>query len=410
MGPNREQMPWVGSILNRCSRRQFLSSAAFGAASLALAPMLAGAGRPSPGTRAERCIFVSLEGGPSQIDLFDPKPKLRELHGQPLPESLAAKAQQSGIRAESAVLMGSPSRFSRQGASGVEWCELLPHLASCADDIAVVRSMHTEAISHHPGQLLMHTGAASTGRPALGAWLAYAAGRGTGELPGYVVLPAERGVSGGAANRSRGFLPEHCGGVPFGKLVEAEMERADLAGESAETLAAYGVDRAPAEAAAFSRDCLRARRLVERGVRFVALHHGSWDHHGDIERGLALNCAAVDRPLAALLRDLERRGLLDSTLVVCAGEFGRTPVSEAVRGGGAPGRGHHPSAFSLWMAGGGVRGGRVIGATDELGWEIVEDPVSVHDLHATVLHLFGVDCAELGIGDGAGTVVRGLIA
>jgi hypothetical protein len=330
--------------------------------------------------RAERCIFVFLEGGPSQIDLYDPKPKLRELHGSRLPESVAKEARLSLLQRESAVLIGSPRRFAKHGQCGMELSELLPHLSTCVDDMALVRSVYTDAFNHHPGRLLLHTGEASTGQPTLGSRLAHALDAQSEEVPCCAVLTAGREIGGGASAWTCGALPDRVQPVPFDD---------DLRGESAQTREEYGVDRddgGRGEFAAFARSCLAARRLVERGARFVNVHHASWDHHRNLDAGLDFNCSAVDRPLAALLKDLKQRGLLDSTLVLCAGEFGRAPLGEHLDG-----RDHHPGAFSVWMAGGGVRGGQVIGATDELGMSIVEHPVHVRDLHATVFRLFGLD-------------------
>lgn len=343
----------------------------------------------------------------------------------------------------------------------MELSELLPHLGRHADDIALVRSMHTEAFNHHPGQLLMNTGSMLGGRPSLGSWLAYGLGSEAENLPAYVVLTAGRGLSGGAQLWSSGFLPTNFAGTRFRsggdpvlslanppgvdaslqagtvsavadlnrihaasvgdpaiasriatyetafRMQSAAPELMDLSGESASTLAAYGVDRpdpviradrggGPGQFGSFARNCLLARRLVERGVRFVNVYHASWDHHSNLDVELPFNAAMADQPVAALLGDLKQRGLLDTTLVVWGSEFGRTPLGENRRGRPAnTGRDHHPFAFSMWMAGGGIRGGQVLGETDELGWGIVRDPVHVNDLHATLLHLFGIDHERL---------------
>lgn len=411
--------------------------------------------------RAKHCIFVFLAGAPSQIDLLDPKPALIERHGQPLPESLGAKARFAFINAKTARLKGSPRRFTRHGESGTEFSDRLPYIATCADDIAVVRSMHTDEFNHHPAQLMMNCGVGRLGRPSVGAWLTYGLGSESQNLPGYVVLSAGTGASGGTSNWSNGFLPAKHRGVTFRNQGEAVLhlkqpegisangqrasleairqlnrqrlaltgdsaiaerisayelafrmqaaapELIDVSGESQQTLADYGVDRVePANQrhrgytgnahAAFGRNCLLARRLVERGVRFVSLYHASWDHHDALDKDLKYNCSVVDQPVAALLRDLKQRGLLDSTLVVFTGEFGRTPLADTHESGGQqPGRDHHPFAFSLWMAGGGVQGGQVVGQTDELGWAPVADPVHINDFHATLLHLFGLDHLRL---------------
>lgn len=460
----------------RLARRDFLTSTASGLGLLALASMLRDDGLLAAETpsndplrprfshfapTAKNCIFLFLEGGPSQIDLFDPKPKLNELHGQKLPESMTKDVRFAFIQKDSAVLLGSKRKFAKHGQCGMDLSDLLPQLATCADDIALIRSMHTEAFNHHPGQLLMNTGVMTFGRPSIGAWLNYGLGSDSRDLPGYVVLTSGRGTSGGASNWSSGFLPSNYAGTLFRnqgdpvlnlgnppgitpglhragldairdldrhrldtvkdpeiasrihayelafRMQSAAPELIDLTGESRATLEAYGVNRdegsfknytggGKGEFKAFARNCLLARRLVERGVRFVNMYHATWDHHANLDQGLEFNCRMADQPVAALLKDLKQRGLLDSTLVVWAGEFGRTPLGEN-RVGRAPntGRDHHPFAFSIWMAGGGIRGAQVIGKTDEIGWNIVEDPIHVHDVQATLLHLFGLDHTKL---------------
>ncbi len=479
------------------SRRDFLTSPASGIGLLALASLLRDDGllaanaanplAPRPphfAPKAKSCICIYLEGAPSQIDLFDPKPKLNGLDGQKLPESMTKNVRFAFIRKDGARLMGSPRTFRKHGQCGTELSDFLPHLAGCADDIALVRSMHTEAFNHHPGQLLMNTGVPTFGRPSMGAWLTYGLGSASQDLPGYVVLTAGRGTSGGASNWSSGFLPTTYQGVLFrnrgepvlnlnnppglsaamqAKTVEAlrdlnaerhaqvgdpeiasriasyelafRMQSAapeliDLSGETKQTLEAYGVGRpdpgksgrggGPGVYHAFAANCLLARRLVERGVRFVNLYHASWDHHSDLDRELAFNCGMADRPVAALLMDLKRRGLLDTTLVLWVSEFGRTPLGENRVGYKAvTGRDHHPFAFTIWLAGGGVKAGQVLGKTDEIGWNVVEDPVHVNDFHATVLRLFGLDHLRLTyrfqgrdfrLTDVAGKVVNKLLA
>jgi hypothetical protein len=484
------------------SRRTFLANSANGVGMLALASLLqqegllaapAGAGTGDPllprpshfAPKAKNCIFIYLEGAPSQIDLFDQKPKLRELHGQKLPESFTKSVRFAFIQKESATILGSPREFRRYGKCGMEMADLLPHIGSCADDIALVRSMHTDAFNHHPGQLMMNTGAPLFGRPSVGAWLNYGLGSEARDLPGYVVLTAGRGTSGGASNWSSGFLPTTYQGVLFRgqgdpvlnlsnppgitremqrksldalndlnrgrharigdpeiatriaayelafRMQSAAPELMDLSGESHQTLDMYGIGRdeqalksgrggGPGTFHAFSNVCLLARRLVERGVRFVNIFHASWDHHSDLDRELTYCTRMADQPVAALIKDLKQRGLLDETLVVWASEFGRTPLGEN-RIGSAPntGRDHHPFAFSIWMAGGGIKGGQVIGKTDELGWNIEEEPVHINDFHATLLHLFGMDHTKLTyrfqgrdfrLTDVAGKVVDKLIA
>jgi hypothetical protein len=420
------------------------------------------------------------------MDLFDPKPKLAELHGQPLPDSLTKDVRFAFIRKETARVLGSPRKFTPRGQCGMELSDYLPHLGECADDIALIRSMHTDAFNHHPGQLLMNCGTTFFGRPSLGAWLTYGLGSESANLPGYVVLNCGRGTSGGASNWSSGFLPTHYQGVLFrnqgdpvlnlgnpegltdrmerdtigaiaalnrqhrAKVGDPEIdsriaayelayrmqatapELIDLSGESPSTLEMYGVGRpdepggakyrgaAPGVFHQFAVNCLLARRLVERGVRFVSLFHASWDHHSNVDQELGYNCRIADQPIAALLKDLKRRGLLDTTLVLWMSEFGRTPLGENRPGFQEfNGRDHHPFAFSLWLAGGGIQGGQVIGKTDEIGWNVVEDPIHVHDYHATILKLFGFDHTKLTfrhagrdfrLTDVAGTVVDRLIA
>jgi hypothetical protein len=466
------------------SRRNFLTTSASGIGLVALASLLRDDGllaadstaaspadlanplspkAPHFAPKAKACIFIYLEGAPSQIDLFDPKPKLNDLHGQKLPESMTNEVRFAFIQKESAVLMGSPRKFAPYGQCGTEFSDMLPHIASCADDIALVRTLYTEAFNHHPGQLMMNTGVPRFGRPSIGSWLTYGLGSESNNLPGYVVLSAGRGTSGGASNWSSGFLPSTYQGVPFrGKgepvlnlnnpagmsaamqrrgiealgalnrqryerigdpeiasriasyelafrMQSAAPELIDLSGETQETRAAYGVDRSDGDVsdgrgggngtyASFATNCLLARRLVERGVRFVNLYHASWDHHSDLDKGLAFNCGMADQPVAALLKDLKQRGLLDTTLVVWGSEFGRTPLGENRQGRDSnTGRDHHPFAFTIWMAGGGVKAGQVVGKTDEIGWNPVEDPIHVNDFHATLLHLFGFDHTQLKV-------------
>lgn len=463
----------------RMSRRLFLENSANGVGLLALASLfrqdgVLAADAPAPddanpllprpphfAPKAKRCIFIFMAGAPSQLDLFDPKPKLRELDGQALPESMTDNVRFAFIQKETARLMGSKQTFQRYGQCGMELSTLLPNLGDCADDLCLVRSLHTEAFNHHPGQLMMNTGVMTFGRPSMGSWMVYGLGSESQDLPGFVVLTAGRGTSGGASNWHSGFLPSHYAGVLFRNQGDpilhlsnppgftADMQRAgldalrelnqarlqavqdpeiasriaayelafrmqsaapelmDLSGEMQATLDLYGVERTEGdmknaegggagEFATFARNCLLARRLVERGVRFVNLYHATWDHHQNIEGGLTFNCMMADQPIAALLKDLKQRGLLDETLVVWGSEFGRTPLGENRVGfNEVSGRDHHPFAYSVWMAGGGIRGGQVIGETDELGWNIVRDPVHINDLHATILHLFGFDHTRL---------------
>ena len=484
------------------SRRNFLATSANGVGLLAVASLLkengllAAPGADASGSpltpkashfapQAKNCICIYLEGAPSQIDLFDPKPKLNELNGQKLPDSMTEKVRFAFIQKEGARLLGSPRKFTKHGRCGMDLSDYLPHLATCADDIALIRSMHTEAFNHHPGQLMMNTGVPMFGRPSLGSWLNYGLGSESKNLPGYVVLTAGRGTSAGASAWTSGFLPTTYQGVLFRnqgepvlnlnnpgglsdamqqKTVEAlrdlnaqrhaeigdpeinsriaayelafRMQSAapeliDLSRETKATLDAYGLDRKEPEIKAargggkgqfhaFAANCLLARRMIERGVRFVNLYHASWDHHSNLDTELKQNCLMADQPIAAMLKDLKQRGLLDETLVIWMSEFGRTPLGEN-RGGSTnvTGRDHHPFAFTLWMAGGGVKGGQVIGKTDEIGWGIVEDAIHVNDLHATILRLFGMDHLKLTyrfqgrdfrLTDVAGKVVPKLLA
>ncbi len=440
------------------SRRDFLLNAGSGIGSLALATLLQEDGALAAEHRGERaptdrvaraknCIFLFLAGAPSQLDLFDPKPALRDRAGERLPDSLTRTARFAFINKD-AVLMGSPRTFVRHGRCGTEFSELLPQIGACSDDIALIRSLHTDAFNHHPAQLVMNTGFDRFGRPSLGAWLNYGLGSVSRNLPGYVVLWSGETTQGATSLWTNGFLPPSHQGVLFRsqgepvlnlhsppgvtaaaqrrtldglaelngyrarqvadpeiesriaayetafRMQTAAPELTDLSSESAATRSAYGVDRPEPVQRSFATNCLLARRLVERGVRFVNLYMGGWDQHGNLNKALAANCRVVDQPVAALLQDLKQRGMLDETLVVWAAEFGRTPLCQGALDDKA-GRDHHPHAYSVWMAGGGTRGGQVIGATDELGWLPAQDPVHINDFHATILHLFGVDHRRL---------------
>ncbi|MEQ1860023.1 MAG: DUF1501 domain-containing protein [Chthoniobacteraceae bacterium] len=457
------------------ARREFLTTTANGIGMLALGSMLNDDGlfaslapadpleaKPTHfPPRAKNCIFIFMEGAPSQLDLYDPKPKLNELNGQPLPESMTKNVRFAFIKKESAVLMGSKRQFAKHGQSGMVFSDLLPHLATCADDLVQIRSMHTDQFNHHPAQLVLACGRATFGLPTMGSWLTYGLGSESRSLPGYVVLTAGRGGSAGASMWQSGFLPSVYAGVLFRnqgdpvlnlrnpdglpaelqrkgldvlaqlnqqrfgeardpeiasriaayelafRMQSAAPELIDLSDEKPGTLAAYGVAREDADIKAtrgggpgqyknYALNCLLARRLVERGVRFVNVIHASWDHHSNLDNELAYNAGMADQPIAALIKDLKQRGLLDETLVVVAGEFGRTPLGEN-RGGNknATGRDHHPSAFTILAAGGGLKGGLTYGETDELGWGVTRDPVHMNDFHATMLHLFGMDHLRL---------------
>jgi len=439
------------------TRRSFLAQGAGGIGMMALADLLNGAeGTPNPlipkkphfPAKAKNVIFMFMEGGPSQMDLFDPKPALQKWHGQALPPSMTKGLQLAFIKPTAAVL-ASPRKFQPYGQSGTEFSDYIPHTASCADDICLVRSMYTEAFNHHPGQLLLMTGSVQFGRPTMGAWVTYGLGSESKNLPGFVVLSSGVGTSGGASNFMSGFMPSHYQGTLFRNSgdpilylsnpdgISKETQRAgidavrdlnqhhldrtgdmeiasriasyelafrmqmaapeltDFSKESQATLDLYGVGKEPTNQ--FATNCLLARRMVERGVRFVLMMHASWDDHTNLNRKLKRNCDISDQPTAALIKDLKQRGLLDDTLIVWGGEFGRTPMVEIrnTKEEDNGGRDHHPLAYTMWVAGGGMKGGTVVGKTDELGLSIVEDKVHVHDLQATILHSLGFDHERL---------------
>ncbi|MEO8661203.1 MAG: DUF1501 domain-containing protein [Bryobacteraceae bacterium] len=441
------------------SRRKFLTGTAGGIGMAALASLFQQDGlaaeddplaprKPHFPARAKHIICMFMEGAPSQMDLFDPKPELRRWNGKPLPPSMTKDLKLAFIKPTAAVL-GSPFEFKKHGDCGMELSELLPFTATCADDISLIRSMHTEAFNHHPGQLFLFSGHMIGGRPSMGSWVTYGLGSENRDLPGFVVLSSGVGTSAGSDNFTNGFLPSTYAGTPFRnsgepilylanpKGITNESQRArldalkelnqdhlastgdmeiasriqayelayrmqssapdllDFSKETAETREMYGVDKEPTKT--YGTNCLLARRLVERGVRFVMLMHASWDHHSELTKGIKKQCATTDQPTAALLKDLKQRGMLKDTLVVWGGEFGRTPMSEIRRPEEADnaGRDHHPNGYSMWMAGGGIKGGQVIGKTDDLGLTITEDPVEVHDLQATILHQLGLDHTKL---------------
>lgn len=442
------------------TRRDFLSHAAGGIGALALADLLAADGIPQANPlapksphfagKAKHVIFMFMEGGPSQYELFDQKPALSKYQGQALPASITKNLKLAFIK-PTATVMGSSFAFRRYGNCGMELSELLPQIGSCADDLCLVRSLHTDAVNHHPGQLALFTGHTQFGRPTMGAWVLYGLGSESQSLPGFVVLTSGRGTSGGASNFASGFLPSHYQGTVFrnsgdpvlylsnppGITKQSQRLALDLIGDlNKQRLAAtadveiasrmasyelafrmqmagpelldfskedpkiremYGIDSEDADTRQFAQNCLLARRMVERGVRFVLMMDSSWDDHTELNRKLPKRCAKIDRPTAALLRDLKQRGLLDETLVVWGGEFGRTPMVEMrnTSDPGDAGRDHNPNAFSMWLAGGGIRGGQVVGRTDELGLGIEEDPVHVHDLQATILDRLGFDHTRL---------------
>ena len=446
-------------------RRQWLNRTGGGFGSLALSWMLANEGsadEPAGFTnyggdlsprqshfapQAERVIFLFMYGGPSHIDLFDPKPELNRWHGKAIP---VFRPEDAFMGKTNPNAMKSPFKFGKHGNSGIDICDQYPELAKQADELCVIRSMHCESNNHGPALSQIQSGSLLSGHPSIGSWTTYGLGSECQDLPGFIVMMDHQGAPvNGALNWSNGFLPASFQGVPLRpsgepiayvrppaglshdrqraqldllrkwneryasanpaeealasrvaayelayRMQSSAPEAVDLAQETQHTHAAYGLDNPVSRH--FGRNCLLARRLVERGVRFVQLYSGgnqgprAWDAHDDLEKNHRLHCAETDRPIASLLADLKQRGMLDSTLVVWGGEFGRTPTAE-----GGKGRDHHARGFTMWMAGGGVKGGTTYGATDEFGYHAVENPVSVPDLHATILHLLGLDHKRL---------------
>ena len=436
--------------LRSLSRREMFKRTGIGFASLAAQALIAEESRaPHHAPKATSVIFLHMVGGPSHVDAFDPKPALSKWDGQPVPESFVKGIQFGFIKGRPA-LMASPYRFARHGQCGMEISEQFPHLAVIADDITLVRGMVTNEFNHANAQLLLHNGFRRMGRPSMGSWVSYGLGSASRNLPGFVVLMAGNGMTNaGTALWSNGFLPSVHQGVVFrskgdpvlnlsnppgmshderGETVAAinrlnarhlaevsdpeiatrisqyELayrmqssvpELMDIAGEPEHILKMYGANP---QTPGVANQCLLARRLVERGVRFVQVNFGNWDAHQQIYKSMPGMCRQIDRPAAALVRDLKQRGLLDSTLVVWSGEFGRTPMVQDISPDGmknAQGRDHHKDAFSLWMAGGGVRGGCVHGESDEFGVRVVRDEMHVHDLQATILHLLGLNHEHL---------------
>ena len=434
----------------RLARRQFLTRSAGGLGALALSQLMG----PSNAAelknhfpaRAKRVIYLFMSGGPSQMETFDPKPKLRELHGQPLPESIRQGQRLTSMTSGyDPKIAQSEHEFNRMGQCGHEMNVLFKHLSGVADDISIVRSLHTEPINHDPAVTFLQTGSGVEGRPCMGSWLSYGLGTENSDLPAFVVLVS----SGGQPLLSRywhnGFLPSRHQGVQFqtqgdpvlflsdpkgidrnnrGQMIERmnqlnrmryqeiadpeiearidafEMafrmqasvpELMDLSSETKQTLEMYGAQ--PGQSS-FANNCLLARRLAERGVRFIQLYERGWDHHGAVNSSMRNKIPQVDRPCAALIKDLKQRGLLEDTLVIWGGEFGRTSYSQHNRGK-EYGRDHHPRCFNIWMAGGGIRPGVNYGRTDELGYNVIENEVHVHDLQATILHCLGIDHEQL---------------
>jgi len=434
------------------SRRRFLQETACGLGSIALWQLMAdeAIAKPHFAPRAKNVIFLFMPGAPSQLDLMDPKPAMQKYHGQPVPAHMLDGLDDGLIRG-SARIFASPRTFRQYGQSGMAYSDYIPHLGKIADDICLIRSMHTDIANHTPAQLLMNCGLPIFGHPSMGSWVSYGLGSENQNLPGFVVMTSNSGsgIDAGTANWSSGFLPSEHRGVTFRasadpvlhlrspKGVSAASQRArldaigdlnrthqtkvgdpeiasriaayemafrmqsaapellDFSGETKATREMYGIDNDTTRA--FSTNCLLARRMVERGVRFVQLYHSTWDDHSNLNTKLKENCDMTDRGAVALVMDLKQRGLLDETLVVWGGEFGRTPMNEVRRGNtlGKEGRDHHPFAFSMWLAGGGIKPGQIIGGTDELGYHITRDPIHVHDLQATLLHCLGLNHEHL---------------
>lgn len=447
-----KQLPRSSNV----TRRAFLRNSSIGLGAAALGTLLQESfaiGRERPESlhhqpRAKSVIYLHMIGAPSHLDLFDPKPELVKRDNQVCPESLLEGRRFAFIGGE-LRLAGSKQTFHQHGEAGHSICSLLPNLAKVADELCMVHSLHTEEINHAPAQLFLHTGFGRGGRPSIGSWLTYGLGSENSDLPAYVVLQSGPPGGAGSSMYSSGFLPTVHQGVPFRSEGESILylsnpeghtpasrrrvldavrslnqshldevgdpeiatrieqyelayrmqssvpELMDFSDETSETIELYG---AKPGKGSFANNCLLARRLVERGVRFVELYDSDWDHHGNLADRLSKKCEDIDQPTSALILDLKRRGLLDNTLVVWGSEFGRTPLAQGVDGNGnktSGGRDHHKDAFTVWLAGGGIRGGLSYGSTDEFGFGIIENPVHVHDLNATVLHLLGIDHERL---------------
>ena len=440
------------------TRRWFFQQCGVGLGTAALASLMSGAApalaAPTAGgnplapksphfpAKIKRVIYLFMAGAPSHLELFDNKPELAKWNGK-LPPAELLKGYRAAFINPNSTLLGPKFKFARHGQSGAEISELLPHTASVADDLTIIKSMHTDAFNHAPAQIFMNTGSQQFGRPSIGAWTTYGLGSESSDLPAFVVFSTgQKGTSGGASNWGSGFLPSSHAGVllrnsgdpvmylsnprgvddvlqrdsldtlrqlndiKLGQMGDPEIatrinsyemayrmqssapEMMDLSSESKATLDMYGAEPGKTN---FATACLLARRLSERGVRFVQIFHEAWDHHGGLTKGLQTQCGATDKPVAALVRDLKARGMLDETLVIWGGEFGRTPMVQ----GGSDGRDHHPNCFTMWMAGGGLEPGMTLGESDDFGFNAVKDKVHVHDLHATILHLLGFDHTRL---------------
>jgi Protein of unknown function (DUF1501) len=457
---------------NEISRRWFFSQCGVGMGALAFQQLLRASGdplapkKPHHEAKAKNIIFLFMAGAPSHLELFDNKPQLAKFDGTlPPPELL--KGYRAAFINPNSKLLGPKFKFAKHGQNGVELSELLPHLSTVVDDIAILKGMETDAFNHAPAQILMNTGTQQFGRPSMGAWVTYGLGSESKDLPAFVVFSSgKKGPSGGNSCWGSGFLPTVYQGVQFRGSgdpvlylsnppgVDQDLQRdsldtiqhmnkmrldvtgdpeiatrinsfemafrmqgsapelMDIAKEPKHVLDMYGAE--PGKPS-FANNCLLARRLVERGVRFVQLYHEAWDQHGNLVKDLRKNCEDTDKACAGLVKDLKQRGLLKDTVVIWGGEFGRTPMVQ----GGSDGRDHHPNAFTMWLAGGGIKPGLVLGESDELGFNVVKDKVHVHDLHATILHLLGFDHTKLTyrfqgrdyrLTDVEGKVVRSMVA
>ncbi len=470
-------------INSAATRRQFLGRASGGLGMTALASLLRAEEPQSSGlmpgiegglhfpARAKRVIFLCMAGGPSHLESFDYKPKLAEMHGKPMPETYTANQPIAQLQGQKLVCQQPMIPFQKHGDSGIEISDVFPHIGKVADELCVIKSMHTDQINHDPAHTVMNTGTSISGRPSMGSWVTYGLGSVASDLPGFVVLTSKGGRNPQPiATRQwhSGFLPGRYQGVQFhsagspvyyvqnpagvskdlqGQVIDTvnklnglrnrevknpdistrikqyelafQMQDSvpqlmDIADESQATLDLYGVTKADGS---FAYNCLLARRMAEQGVRFIQLYHRGWDHHNDLVKYMGICGGLCDQATAALIQDLKQRDMLKDTLIIWGGEFGRTPMAQTNKG--AVGRDHHMRAFSMFMAGGGVKGGTTYGNTDELGYDAVEDPVHVNDLHATMLHLLGLQHDRLTIRyqgrdfrltDIAGEVIQDIIA
>ncbi len=472
------------------TRREFLGQGTRGIGTMALASLLnSGQAQAAPASdialgkwtgmsnpthflpKAKRIIYLYMAGGPSHLETFDYKPELARFDGTPMPESFTKGQQLAQLQGQELKCMGPLLDFAKYGKSGQEISSVFPHIATLADEMCIIKSMHTDQINHDPAHTFMNSGTAISGRPSIGSWLLYGLGNESENLPGFVVLTSQGGRNPQPlASRMwhSGFLPSKFQGVPFqstgepvhyvnnppgvtgsrqrdvvdsvqalnsirdevvedaeisSRISQYEMafrmqtsvpDLLDIKDEPQHILDLYGTDGADGS---FGFNCLLARRLAERGTRFIQLYHRGWDHHNDLKKFMGVSAGHVDQGTAALVTDLKQRGMLEDTLVIWGGEFGRTPMVQGNKGG--PGRDHHNKGFSIWMAGGGIKGGISHGATDELGYNAVEDVVSVHDFHATLLHQMGIDHLKLThrfqgrdfrLTDVSGNVVKDILA